>query len=131
MAKLPITGNPTAPQNTPVAQPVYRPKRIERQGGVNAVSTQRWPVVRGGVCDFCGVLDPSLPSTEQYKLCPHFRDIGQLACSYCDASKDPNEVIYHSRINVAGHPADPNTLVVWCDSYNCSKAHEARFKVSQ
>lgn len=127
MAKTPITGNQAAPQNTPV----FRPKRIERQGGVNAVVTQRWPIVRGGVCDHCGVLDRNLPSTEQYKLCPHFRDIGQLACSYCPSTKDPNEVIYHSKINVAAHPSNPDSLVVWCDAYNCVKAHEERFKVSQ
>ena len=134
MTKLPSTGTQSAPQNTPVAaqpQPFYRPKRIERSGGTSAAVTQRWPVVRGGICDFCGVLDGNRPSTEQYLLCPHFRDIGQIACSYCPATKDPNEVIYHSKMNIAAHPNNPDSLVVWCDSYNCIVAHEKRFKVTQ
>lgn len=134
--KTPGTVPQAAPQNTPVAPvaqasaPVYRPKTIERQGGVSAPYTIRMPEVRGGICEWCGVIDRNYPSTEQYKLCPHYRAIGQLRCSYCPESKDVNEVVYHAVLNVHGHPNDPDRLVVVCDSYDCTKKHFERFKVS-
>lgn len=141
MPKSPSTGGQSAPQNTPVEtvmvapRPVYRRKSIERQGGATSAMTQRYPVVRGGVCDFCGIIDRNYQyessGVHQYELCPHFRDIGKIACSYCPSSKDPGEVISRSKMLIAGHPDNPDKLVVWCDSYTCSKAHEERFKVSQ
>jgi hypothetical protein len=105
-------------------------KTIERQGSRTEPITARYPQVRGGICEFCGVMDRNQPSEQQYKLCPHFRNIGQLRCSYCPDTKEPDDVIGHAVLNVAGHPDNPNKLIVWCDSYNCSRAHEARFKVS-
>jgi hypothetical protein len=39
-------------------------------------------------------------------------------------------VINHAVLNVAEHPENPNKLVVWCDSYECSKKHRERFSVS-
>lgn len=103
---------------------------IERQGSRTEPVTLRMPQVRGGICEFCGVMDKNYPSEQQYKLCPHFRGM-QLRCSYCDETKDPEDVIGHSVLNIAGHPDNPNKLIVWCDSYNCSRAHEARFKISK
>lgn len=115
-----------------VGQPApARKKTIERQGVSSAPYTARYPQVRGGICEFCGVLDKNQPSEFQYKLCPHFRDIGQLRCSYCDESKDPNDVIGHSIINVAAHPDNPDKLVVWCNSFTCSEKHLARFQASK
>lgn len=132
--KTPITGNQSAPQNTAPQAPVFRRKVIERQGGTSAAMVQVWPVIRGGVCDHCGVLDRNVQyestGIHQYELCPHFRDIGKIACSYCPASKDPGEVIGHSKMRVASHPNNPDTLVVVCDSYNCAKAHLERFEVA-
>lgn len=134
--KNPTDGADKAPDTvevpTPV-QPTYvAPKRkIERQGQSSEPYTRRLPQVRGGICEYCGVIDPSVPSEHQYKLCPHYRDIGQLRCSYCDDSKNPDDVIGHSILNVAESPDDPSKLVVWCDSYECSRAHEARFKKSR
>jgi hypothetical protein len=104
---------------------------IERQGSRTEPVTRRYPEVRGGVCEFCGILDHNVPSEFQYKLCPHFRNIGTLRCSYCDETKDSNDVVGHSVLRVAGHPDNPDKLIVWCDSYNCSRAHEARFKVNR
>jgi hypothetical protein len=127
MAKNPGDGAPPAP--TP-AQPVYqapRMKRIERQGSRSEPYTRRYPQVISGICEYCGVLDPHQPSQYQYKLCPHYRGM-QLRCSYCPDTKDPDDVIYHSALNIAEHPENPDTLIVWCDSYECSRAHEARFK---
>ena len=105
--------------------------RIERQGVSSEPYTRRYPEVRGGICEWCGVLDRRLPSEEQYKLCPHFREIGQLQCSYCPDYKNADEVINHSVLKVAAHPDNSGKLVVWCDSYECAKAHIARFKKSR
>ena len=106
-------------------------KTIERQGSRTEPVTRRYPQVRGGVCEFCGILDNKVPSEHQYKLCPHFRNIGQLRCSYCDENRDADDVIGHGVLNIAEHPDNPDKLIVWCDSYNCSRAHEARFKVNK
>lgn len=120
-----------APEPMPVVQapqPIQpRQKVIERQGSKSEPYTEHWPQVRGGTCEFCGTLDANFPAEQQYKLCPHYRGM-QLRCSYCDESKDPDQVIGHSVLNVHGHPDNPDKLVVVCDSYNCSRAHEARFR---
>lgn len=117
-----------APQPTP---PAPRPRKIERQGVRSEPYTRRLPQVRGGICEFCGVLDPNVPSQDQYKLCPHYRGIGEVRCTYCDESVDPTQVILHSVVNVAEHPDNPDTLIAWCNSYECSRKHEARFKRSR
>lgn len=123
----------TAPEPV-VAEPVvqYTPpkKSIERTGGVSVPYTHRYPEVRGGICEWCGVKDPNQPSQVQYLLCDHFKNIGELRCSYCDESKDPNDVIYKHTLNIHDHPDNPNKLVVVCDSYECSEKHLARFKLS-
>ncbi len=106
-----------------------RQKTLERQGSATAPYSHRSPQVRGGVCEYCGILDPHTPSQYQYKLCPHYRGM-QLRCTYCPESKDVDDVIYHSTLNVAEHPDNPSKLIVWCDSYDCSKRHTDRFKVS-
>lgn len=111
----------------PQAPPAPRQMRVERQGAKSEPYTRRFPQVRGGICEFCGVLDPNTPSQYQYKLCPHYRGL-QLRCSYCPENKDPDEVVYHANLNVAESPFNQNQMIVWCDSYECSRAHENRFK---
>ena len=110
--------------------PVYapRPKTVERQGQRSEPYTRLYPQVRGGICEFCGVLDNKVPSEYQYQLCPHFRGIGELRCSYCDEAVDPTQVVLHAVLNIAEHPDNPEKLIVWCNSYECSRKHEARFK---
>lgn len=105
------------------------PMRFERQGAVAEPITRRLPDIRGGICEFCGVLDPWVDSKDQYKLCPHFRG-QQLRCSYCPANKNADEVVYRSRMKVAEHPDKPGTWIAWCDSYECEKAHNERFKIN-
>ncbi len=90
--------------------------------------SRKWPEVRGGICEFCGVLDPNIDSKFQYKLCPHYRGM-QLACDYCGTKRDQDEVAYHSTILVHDHPENPDLLVVRCNAYDCVKAHENRFKI--
>jgi len=113
----------TAPQVAP------RP-RIERQGSVTVPYVKRWPQVRAGTCEKCGTLDPYTSGNEQYKLCEHYRGM-TLQCSYCDAQRDPEQVVAGHTLNVAEHPSDPNTLIVWCNSFACIEAHTKRFQVSK
>lgn len=104
--------------------------QIERQSQVAAPMTRMYPRVIGGHCEFCGVLNNELPSTEQYKLCPHFQGMGELRCSYCSENINPEEVVYRANLKIHGHPDNPNTVIVVCDSYNCSQAHIKRFNRS-
>lgn len=131
------TESELAPETVATVEPVYVPPappqprqmRVERQGARSEPYTRRYPQVRGGVCEYCGVLDGNVPSQHQYKLCPHYRGM-QLRCSYCPENKDPDEVVTHAVLNVAESPDREGTLIVWCDSYECSRAHEGRFKRS-
>lgn len=109
-------------------------RQMERQGGKTVPHTGMYPLIRGGQCDRCGTLDKHQPAIYQYKLCPHFRGMGNIVCSYCDPSKDPNEVIRISIMKVHDHPYDKDELgrpklVAVCDSYECSTKHRARFEV--
>lgn len=115
----------------PVSQAPLMPrqKQLERQGGVSAGYSIRYPEIRGGICEHCGVLDGNYPSEYQYKLCPHYRGM-QMRCVYCPDDKNPDDIINHSVLRVAEHPNNPDTLVVWCDSYECSKKHLERFKIN-
>lgn len=104
---------------------------LERQGSTSVPYTRIYPKVRGGVCEFCGILDPSVPSEYQYKMCPHFRAIGQLACSYCPDYKEPDAVNKNSTLVVHAHPDNPDKLVVVCGSYDCTRKHFERFKINK
>lgn len=106
-----------------------RQKQLERQGGHSAGYSIRYPEIRGGICEYCGVIDGNHPSEYQYKLCTHYRGM-QMRCVYCPDSKNPDDVINHSVLRVAEHPDNPDKLVVWCDSYECSKKHLERFKIN-
>lgn len=123
----PSTERVTAPATPQYSLP--RNKQLENMGGAGAPMVQFWPEVRGGICEACGVVDPNQPSQYQYKLCGHYRGM-QLKCGYCPQTKDADDIIYHSTLKVAEHPDNPNKLVVWCNSYECSKKHIERFKVS-
>ena len=123
----PATERVSAPATVRPEWVMPRQKQLERQGNATSAYSHRSPQVRGGVCEFCGVLDPHQPSQYQYKLCPHYRGM-ELRCTYCPATKDADDVNYHAILNIAEHPDNPDKLVVWCDSYECSKKHTARFQ---
>ncbi len=106
-----------------------RNKQLERQGDQTTAYSVRHPEIRGGICEYCGVIDGNVSSENQYKMCPHYRGM-QMRCAYCPETKNPDDVISHSVLKVADHPENPNKLVVWCDSYECSKKHIERFKVN-
>jgi len=120
----------TEPSIAPVQSAPVRTKVIERQGVKAVPYTRRYPQVRAGICEFCGVLDSNVPSEHQYKLCPHYRGM-DLRCSYCDEAIDPDEVIGKSVMNIADHPTNPDTVVVWCDRYECVKRHRERFTLNK
>ncbi len=103
---------------------------IERQGARAEPYTYMYPRVIGGVCEYCGIMDSKQSSTIQYQLCPHFKAIGALRCSYCPENANPEDVVYHAELKVHVHPDNPNKLVVVCDSYNCTQKHIDRFKRS-
>ena len=120
----------TAPVTEMPAQPLMpRNMQVERQGETSSPYSRRFPEVRGGVCEYCGVIDGNYPSEYQYKLCNHYRGM-QLRCTYCPAGKNPDEVIGHSTLMIAEHPDNPRKLVVWCNSFECSRKHLERFKVN-
>ena len=126
-AEIPQVSYEVPVYQAPVRQP--RQMQVERQGEVSSPYSRRFPEVRGGICEYCGVIDGRYPSEMQYKMCEHYRGM-QLRCTYCPASKNVDEVINHSVLRIAEHPDNPNKLVVWCDSFECSEKHLARFKAS-
>lgn len=131
LAQLEKVTQPPLPPPEPVAalayvSPLPRNMRVERSGNVSAQYSTRWPQIRGGTCEFCGVMDPYQPAQYQYKLCPHFRGM-TARCTYCPENKDPDEIVAHANMNVATHPENPNTIIMWCNSYACSDAHLKRF----
>lgn len=113
----------------PATEQLPRNMGVERLGGLSSGVTREYPEVRGGICSYCGVIDGNYASEYQYKLCNHYRGL-QLACSYCPATKDVDQVITHSVLRVLEHPDKPGTLIVHCNAYECLKKHEERWKVS-
>lgn len=101
---------------------------FERQGSTSEPRTRMYPRVIGGTCEFCGVIDNLQPSHMQYRLCPHFKNMGEIQCSYCPDNSDPVEIINRAEIKIHGSPTDPNAVIAVCDSYKCSQAHLKRFK---
>ena len=118
----------TLPQNANVSSSP-RNMRLTPRGASSSPMSRRFPQVRGGQCEFCGTLDPYQPGDLQYKLCPHYRGM-DLKCVYCPPNKDQEEVVRNSTLNVAEHPYRPGELIVWCNSFECSKKHEEAFKIS-
>lgn len=121
----------TSPQNVNIPNYSSQPKnmRLTPRGASSAPMSRRFPEVRGGQCEFCGTLDPYQPGDMQYKLCPHYRGM-DLKCVYCPMNKDQEEVVRNSTLNVAEHPYRPGELIIWCKSFECSKAHETAFKTA-
>ncbi len=125
-AQQPATEREPAPATQYI---LPRNMQVERVTSGGSGTTLEFPEVRGGICEWCGVLDGNQPSQYQYKLCPHYRGM-QLRCSYCPETKDTDDVINHSTLRVLQHPDSPGKLIIHCDSYECLKKHEQRWKVS-
>jgi hypothetical protein len=104
--------------------------QIEKQGGRSTPVTTMWPRIIGGQCEFCGVMDGNAAPTDQYKLCPHFQAIGEIECSYCDATVNPIDTMLKATIKVHQSPTNPEQLVVVCDKFTCTDKHIKRFQVN-
>jgi hypothetical protein len=104
-------------------------KVVERRGSRSEPYVVHYPQIIAGVCEFCGVLDSSVPSKFQYRLCRHYKNM-EIRCSYCDETKDPDDVNYKSTLNITDHPSDPGKIVVVCDNFTCLQKHQARFKIA-
>lgn len=105
-------------------------KHFERQGSASEPMTRMYPAVIAGTCEACGVMDNLQPDYMQYTLCPHFKGIGEVRCSYCPDTVNPTDVIKQRRMTIHDSPTNPNAIIAVCDSYNCSAAHLKRFKIN-
>lgn len=97
------------------------------------------PTVRGGICDFCGIIDPKKPSEVQYLLCPHYRDLAEqesvpgykgLRCSYCPMGLNAanlTDILLHRIFQVYELLEKPGELIVCCDDLRCRDKHIRRF----
>lgn len=114
------------------AKMVAPSKRIERRGAGTVPFVHHYPEVRGGVCEWCGIVNDTVPAINQWSLCSHFSPHGitELACSYCPIEKDPSEVIRSHTLNVYDSPTNPGEVVVVCDDYECVRKHRSRFQVN-
>lgn len=125
----------TVPQAGPSAPRYIMPNQmqVERVGNMSSGVTAYFPEVRGGICEYCGVVDgnvdPKETGIQQYQLCQHYRGL-VLRCSYCPENSDALEVAQHSVLRVLQHPDKPNKLLVHCNSVDCLKSHERRWKVA-
>jgi len=131
--EIPATVRPSAPVPPAPQQWIMpRHKRIEGDEGFSSPVVNRYPQVRGGICEYCGVIDPRLPSTEQYKLCEHYRG-QELFCVYCpkNGTNSREHITGHTVYNIYDHPDDPSKLLVFCDAYECNRKNNARFKLSR
>lgn len=122
----PTIEQPVAPVHTQYAPP---PRSPERHAGGTTPLVHHYPEIRSGVCEWCGIINDKLPSTEQYKLCPHFNFLrgGELKCSYCPMERDQHEVVRLHKLNVYDSPFNSTELVIVCDDYECTRKHQARF----
>ncbi len=122
----------TAPQSAQIPNYQAQPRnmRLERQGADTVPVSRVFPRVRGGQCEYCGVVDSRQPGHLQYKLCGHYRGM-ELKCVYCPAEKDQVEILRISILNVREHPYQPGTLIAWCNATECGRKHIERFKISR
>lgn len=106
-------------------------KHIERQGVDSVPRVRRYPDIRGGICERCGVIDQNQENTVQHRLCEHYRGM-EIRCSYCpaDQNHNPEEVARRSILKVFDSPTNPNELIVVCDEYECESRHQKRFKIN-
>lgn len=105
-------------------------KVVRRQGADSVPHVRRYPDIRGGICERCGVINQYLENYDQYKLCEHYRTLGEMRCTYCpnDNNHHPDEVARRSVLKVFDDPDNASGLIVVCDEYNCSRLHEERYK---
>jgi len=128
--KVESTAEVTPVAEAPVAPPPVPQRQIERQGGASQPFTHKYPEIRAGTCEWCGTLDPNVPPQFQYKLCPHFRGMGDVMCSYCPEDKNPNDIVSSHAIHVWDSPTNPGQVIAVCGSFECNQRHQNRFQLN-
>ena len=108
-----------APRNMHITQP----------GESSVPVSRRFPDVRGGVCEYCGVIDRNYPGDQQYKLCPHYKGMN-LKCTFCKEGDDHEQVVRMSKMLVMEDPYLPGNLITHCGKYECQRKFEKRFNIS-
>lgn len=103
--------------------------RLSGAGESLGLHSRRFPDIRGGVCEECGVIDNRQPGAVQYKLCKHYKD-RDMRCSFCKDTADHDEVIRMSTLLVKEDPYVPNQLVTLCGSYECTRKFESKYHIA-
>ncbi len=103
--------------------------RLTPPGESSYPMSRRFPEIRGGVCEYCGVIDKNYPGDQQYKLCPHYKGMN-MKCVFCPDSKDHDEVVRASKMIVMEDPYSPGNLVTLCGSYECTRKFEKKFNIT-
>lgn len=103
-------------------------KQLTPPGASNVLTSERYPEIRGGVCEYCGVIDNNY-SGPQYKLCPHYKG-RDMKCVFCKDSADHDDVIRQSKLLVMADPYNPNGLVTLCNRYECTRKFEEKYHVT-
>lgn len=111
---------------TPPLPSIPRQMRVERQNDQGVPMARRFPDIRGGICEFCGVIDRNQPSHFQYKLCNHYRGM-QIRCTYCKPERDSDDVNAHATVVAFEDPFNPGTIIFCCSLSECMDKHQKRF----
>lgn len=115
-----------------VEEKVVEPPKIKLDVAVEntEIPAKRWPDIRVGTCEFCGVMDKHEVAWKQYQHCPHYKGI-DVRCIYCPAGTDMEDVIKGRTIKVRERLDRPGVLTMWCSDMKCEDAHWKRVGGSQ
>ncbi len=100
--------------------------KLTKPGESNELVVRQFPWIKGGVCDYCGVIDPAYPGHQQYKLCQHYQG-RDMKCVFCKETADHDDVIRMSQMKVIEDPYAPGHLATMCGSYECTKKFRAKY----
>jgi len=103
-----------------------KPLSVERRVDTGFPEAEKFPNIRGGVCDFCGIVNKSTLSRLQYTECEHYKGL-ELKCSYCPPGTDFEDVIEHRMFSVFEYPKGSGSLTICCDDIRCRDSHHKRF----
>lgn len=106
-----------------------REMQIGRTGEGTTLSSRRFPDIRGGVCEECGVIDNTKPGDVQYKFCKHYAGM-DMKCSFCKETANHPDVVRQSTMVVREDPYSPGQLVTLCGSYECTRKFEQKYHIN-
>lgn len=107
-----------------------REMKIGRTGESTTLTSTRYPDIRAGTCEHCGVINSNYPGEVQYKFCQHYAGM-DMKCSFCKESADHPNVVRMSLMTVRTDPYNPKELVTLCGSYECNRKFEQKFHVNR